>query len=104
VVLKFAFEELGLNEVYSFTSVSNKKSWSVMVRLGMQNTGANFEHPIIPESHPLREHVLYKITKAEWKNTANKTHQLGQSSAAFDRRRVDIGAETGAIGSYRTID
>ncbi|KHD08019.1 GCN5 family acetyltransferase [Candidatus Thiomargarita nelsonii] len=69
VALKFAFEELGLNEVYSFTSVSNKKSWSVMVRLGMQNTGANFEHPIIPESHPLREHVLYKITKAQWKNT-----------------------------------
>jgi len=28
----------------------------------MSNTHANFEHPIIPEGHPLREHVLYKIT------------------------------------------
>jgi len=64
--LKFAFEVLGLNEVYSFTSVANEKSWSVMRRIGMQNTGANFEHPIIPENHPLREHVLYKITNQQW--------------------------------------
>jgi len=67
VALKFAFEELGLNEVYSFSSVENKKSWSVMQRIGMQNTGKNFEHPIIPENHPLREHVLYKITNQQWK-------------------------------------
>lgn len=68
--LRFAFEELGLGEVYSFTSVSNKKSWSVMERLNMSNTGNNFEHPIIPEGHALREHVLYKITKEQWKNNA----------------------------------
>jgi len=67
--LKFAFEELNLNEVYSFTSVLNKKSRSVMARLNMQNTEANFEHPIIPKNHRLREHVLYKITKKQWENT-----------------------------------
>jgi len=68
--LNFAFEELGLNEVYSFTPISNKKSWSVMRRLNMEDTGNNFEHPMIPENHPLREHVLYKITKTQWRNTA----------------------------------
>ena len=64
--LKFAFEELALKEVYSFASVVNKKSWLVMQRLGMKNTNSNFEHPIIPENHHLREHVLYKITKEQW--------------------------------------
>lgn len=68
--LRFAFVNLGLNEVYSFTSVSNKKSRSVMERLNMQNTGKNFEHPIIPENHSLREHVLYKITKDQWVNNS----------------------------------
>ncbi|MFC1749757.1 GNAT family N-acetyltransferase [Pseudomonadota bacterium] len=64
--LKFAFDELDLNEVYSFSSVSNRKSWRVMQRLGMFDTYKNFEHPIIPEGHALREHVLYKITKEHW--------------------------------------
>ena len=66
--LRFAFEKLKLNEVYSFASVSNERSWSVMKRLKMKNTERNFEHPIIPEGHPLREHVLYKITAKQWSN------------------------------------
>ena len=33
----------------------------------MRNTHKNFEHPIIPEGSPLREHVLYKITFDQWK-------------------------------------
>jgi len=64
--LRFAFEELKLKEVYSFTSVSNKPSWSVMERLNMKNLEENFEHPILPKNHPLREHVLYKITEVQW--------------------------------------
>lgn len=66
--LKFAFEELYLNEVYSFTSVSNTNSRKVMERINMTNMKHNFEHPIIPEGHPLRLHVLYKITLNQWKN------------------------------------
>ena len=67
--LQFAFQELLLNEVYSFTSVSNQKSRAVMQRLALINTGNNFDHPTIPEHHPLREHVLYRITKPQWQNT-----------------------------------
>lgn len=66
--LKFAFETLKLNEVYSFTSVVNVPSRKVMERLTMQNLEYNFEHPIIPENHPLREHVLYRITAEQWNN------------------------------------
>lgn len=67
--LRFAFENLGLKEIYSFASVKNRKSWLVMERLKMINTENNFEHPIIPEGHYLREHVLYKITADQWLNT-----------------------------------
>ncbi|MDQ2075900.1 GNAT family N-acetyltransferase [Marinimicrobium sp. ABcell2] len=65
--LRFAFEELHLDEVVSFTTVRNQRSRSVMERLGMTNTGNNFNHPKIEPDHPLSEHVLYKITKSDWR-------------------------------------
>ncbi len=64
--LRFAFEQLKLQQVYSFTSVVNKKSATVMARLQMKNMESNFQHPILPENHLLREHVLYKITAEQW--------------------------------------
>jgi len=64
--LEFAFNHLKLNEVYSFAVVDNMKSIAVMERLKLKNTLSNFEHPMIPENSPLREHVLYKIDKASW--------------------------------------
>ena len=64
--LKFAFEKLRLNEVYSFTSVINKRSWAVMERIGMHNTNLNFNHPIVPKDSILSEHYLYKIDRESW--------------------------------------
>ena len=64
--LSVAFEELDLPEVYSFTSILNAKSQAVMERLGMVNMKQNFEHPMIPEDSPLREHVLYRIDRRNW--------------------------------------
>lgn len=62
--LDYAFNHIGLNEVYSFTSVLNKPSETVMKRIGMVKAG-EFEHPKIDEGNPLKEHVLYKISKTE---------------------------------------
>ncbi len=64
--LAVAFKKLDLPEVYSFTSVLNKKSQAVMEKLGMVNMKQNFDHPMIPKDSPLREHVLYKIDKQGW--------------------------------------
>ena len=64
--LVYAFNTLNLNEVVSFTTVSNLRSRYVMQRLGFSNTHQNFEHPGINKDHPLSEHVLYKITRQEW--------------------------------------
>jgi len=68
--LNIAFGQLDLSKVYSFASVVNSRSRAVMDRLNMVNTHQNFEHPKVPVGSLLREHVLYEITKAQWKKFA----------------------------------
>jgi RimJ/RimL family protein N-acetyltransferase len=58
----FGFGELGLDEIVSFTSRLNEPSIRVMKRLGMTHDSADdFDHPRVPEGHPLRPHVLYRL-------------------------------------------
>ena len=64
-VLQFAFNELNLKEVVSFTDPANLRSRRVMERIGMKFI-EEFKPPSLPEGHPLRRHVLYTITKASW--------------------------------------
>ena len=59
--LQFGFEQLGLKEIYSFTSLLNTPSINVMQKIGMTEAG-QFEHPAIADGHPLRTHVLYRKT------------------------------------------
>jgi ribosomal-protein-alanine N-acetyltransferase len=60
--LRHAFGPLGLREVISMTVQANERSWRVMERLGMTRTPADdFDHPRLPEGHPLRRHVLYRL-------------------------------------------
>jgi RimJ/RimL family protein N-acetyltransferase len=62
--LAFAFDELGLEEVVSFTAVVNERSRKVMERLGMTRDPADdFDHPSITDG-PLRRHVLYRVGRA----------------------------------------
>ena len=58
----FGFEQLGLEEIVSFTAVQNDRSRAVMERIGMsRDPSEDFEHPGLPEGHPLRLHVLYRL-------------------------------------------
>ena len=62
--LAFGFDELGLDEIVSFTSVLNMPSRRVMERLGMTHEAADdFEHPLLPEGDRLRRHVLYRLPR-----------------------------------------
>jgi RimJ/RimL family protein N-acetyltransferase len=62
--LRFAFTELGLSEVVSFTVPANTRSRLVMEKLGMKHfPEEDFDHPQLPESHPLRRHVLYRTKR-----------------------------------------
>jgi RimJ/RimL family protein N-acetyltransferase len=56
----FGFDTLGLDEIVSFTVPGNVRSLRVMEKLGMRFS-EYFEHPSIPERHPLRRHVLYRL-------------------------------------------
>jgi ribosomal-protein-alanine N-acetyltransferase len=63
-VLNFAFDELNLEEVVSFTSVHNLASRRVMEKLGMAHDPQDdFDHPALPSDHRLRRHVLYRIRR-----------------------------------------
>ncbi|MCY1180072.1 Acetyltransferase (GNAT) domain protein [compost metagenome] len=65
--LRFAFEELALAEVVAFTVPANLPSQGLMRRLGMQrDEQGDFEHPRLPEGHPLRPHVLYRLSRTQW--------------------------------------
>lgn len=67
IALDFAFSQLGLPEVVSFTATQNGKSRAVMERIGMaRDPAGDFDHPKLEPSHPLRRHVLYRITRAAW--------------------------------------
>ena len=62
--LDFAFGRLGLQEVVSFTVLANRRSRRVMERIGMSRSAADdFEHPLLPQGHPLRAHVLYRCRR-----------------------------------------
>jgi RimJ/RimL family protein N-acetyltransferase len=64
--LGYGFDTLGFEEIVSFTSTINRRSWRVMERLGMvRDAAGDFEHPNVPEGHPTRPHVLYRIRRPE---------------------------------------
>jgi RimJ/RimL family protein N-acetyltransferase len=62
--IAFAFDELALDELVSFTTEGNVRSRAVMERLGMQRDLADdFDHPALPAGDPLLRHVLYRARR-----------------------------------------
>jgi RimJ/RimL family protein N-acetyltransferase len=60
-VLDYAFTALSLPEIVAFTVPANHRSRRVMEKLSMTHDPADdFDHPRIPDGHPLRRHVLYR--------------------------------------------
>jgi RimJ/RimL family protein N-acetyltransferase len=62
LALDHGFDCVGLSEIVSFTAATNRRSRAVMERLGMaRNPADDFDHPSLPEGHPLQRHVLYRL-------------------------------------------
>jgi len=60
--LQHGFEDVGLDEILSWTATTNLQSQAVMARIGMTHDPADdFDHPRLAEGHPLRRHVLYRM-------------------------------------------
>ena len=49
-----------VGSVVSTTAVTNLRSQRVMQRLGMRRE-LEFDHPRVPQGHPVRPHVLYRL-------------------------------------------
>jgi ribosomal-protein-alanine N-acetyltransferase len=65
--LRYGFQRLGLAEIVSFTTVANERSRRVMERLGMRRDPADdFDHPNLAPGHPIRPHVLYRLSREAW--------------------------------------
>jgi RimJ/RimL family protein N-acetyltransferase len=64
-VVDHAFGQLAIQELVAFTVPANLASRRVMEKLGMTHDRSDeFEHPKLPEGHPLRRHVLYRLQKS----------------------------------------
>jgi RimJ/RimL family protein N-acetyltransferase len=65
--MRFAFEELRLGELVSFTAATNVRSRRVMERLRMsRDPREDFLHPRLLREHPLAQHVLHRARSPDW--------------------------------------
>lgn len=61
-IVSYASKQLGLQALVSFTVPANIRSRRVMEKLGMsRNANEDFDHPGLPEGHPLCRHVLCRL-------------------------------------------
>lgn len=67
--MRDGFEQVGLAEIVSMTAVLNKRSMRVMEKLKMKRDPADdFDHPMIDDGHPLKPHLLYKLSESDWRH------------------------------------
>jgi RimJ/RimL family protein N-acetyltransferase len=58
------FAYLEVAQIVSFTVPDNIRSRRVMEKIGMSHSpNEDFDHPLLPEGHPLRRHVLYRLAR-----------------------------------------
>ena len=66
--LSYAYDELGLDNIYSTAPVVNVKSEAVMKKIGMRKI-KEFDHPRLLDDDRLRHCNLYLMTKEMYKGT-----------------------------------
>lgn len=64
--LRLGFERLDATEIVAVTALGNRRSRAVMERIGMRDAREDFDHPAVPEGHPVRRHCLHRITREDW--------------------------------------
>ena len=78
----FAFDELGLDEIFSMTAVLNLRSQAVMTRLGFSRWKI-FDHPKVKVGHRLRPHICYRrisdLRNGRPSDATGSHEQLGES-------------------------
>jgi RimJ/RimL family protein N-acetyltransferase len=83
LALGYGFGPLALSEIVSFTSATNHRSRAVMKRLGMRRDPAeDFDYPGLPENHPLRRHVLYRLGSDSYAGTCRLPQTVEMNRAS----------------------
>ena len=84
-IVRFAFTELQLAELVSFTVPANVRSLAVMKKLGMtRDPKDDFDHPRLPPGHSLQRHVLYRLSRAGWSLNSESQRTTPAASKAGD--------------------
>lgn len=66
-VLEFAFCELELSEIVSFTVHDNTRAIHVMEKIGLKrDIGGDFDYPTLKKGHPLGRFVLYRLRRSQY--------------------------------------
>lgn len=75
-VADYAFKSLGLEKIVATTVPANRRSRRVMEKVGMSyDPGDDFDHPLLPDGHSLRRHVLYRLRRADFRSeNINEMH------------------------------
>ena len=72
--LAHAFDVLDKDEVVSFATTANQRSRHVMEKLGLvRRPEDDFDHPGVPPTWSGRRHVLYRITREQWRSEARRS-------------------------------
>ena len=62
--LAWARQNLDCPSVIAITVASNRRSWALMERLGMNRVvDGDFDHPALADGDLLRRHILYRINR-----------------------------------------
>ncbi len=89
--LDFGFHRLELKEIVSFTVPANRRSRSVMERIGMTHSpNDDFEHPLLPHGHPLRHHVIYRMARVHDPAELPTPMVEGCSATVPEKHRVPL--------------
>jgi len=84
--LRYGFETLKLDEIVSMTTVANLPSRRVMERLGMiRDPADDFDHPFLPQGHPLRPHVLYRLRRPPSPTASTCSHRANGAARRSNR-------------------
>ncbi len=73
--IEYGFGPLGLSEIVAFTVPANVRSRRVMEKLGMIYT-QDFDHPSMPDGHPLQRHVLYRLRASDQTADSAMPHSI----------------------------
>ncbi|MBX9585945.1 MAG: GNAT family N-acetyltransferase [Gammaproteobacteria bacterium] len=69
--LDYGFKKCDLKEIVSFTVPANIRSIRVMEKIGLKrDMNGDFAHPKLAADHPLSQHILYRLAKADYLHQA----------------------------------